>query len=133
MRAINAILVASGSLKLRMTEHEDIILVRALFDVNIPKFTNNDIPLFKDITSDLFPGVILPEFKWLDMEESLKLWCDTQKMICVPNFLTKCIQLWETIGVRHSLMVVGMTTSGKSTVIEALRHTLTALATDENE
>jgi dynein heavy chain len=63
MRAVNAILVACGKLKLVMTDHEDIIALRALYDVNIPKFTANDIPLFKDIASDLFPGVNIPESK----------------------------------------------------------------------
>ena len=57
MRGLKAILTASGELKRALDYSEDILILIAIMDVNIPKFTINDIPLFKSITSDLFPGV----------------------------------------------------------------------------
>lgn len=41
-------------------DEEDVVCLRALMDVNIPKFTFNDVPLFSSITSDLFPKTTLP-------------------------------------------------------------------------
>jgi dynein heavy chain len=61
MRALKAILTACGRLRQVLDWSEDEIGLRALQDVNIPKFTSNDIPLYKGITSDLFPNIELPK------------------------------------------------------------------------
>lgn len=42
-------------------KQEDLVVMRALMDVNIPKFTTNDVPLFLGITEDLFPGIKLED------------------------------------------------------------------------
>jgi len=61
MRAVKSILTACGNQRrILQVWAEDYICLKALNDVNVPKFTSNDIPLFNGITSDLFPGITLP-------------------------------------------------------------------------
>lgn len=91
MRALKAILTAAGNLKRVMKEIEDIVCLRALMDVNLPKFTINDVPLFLSITNDLFPGVELPEIDYGDLLVALKHACVEQNLQPVNNFLNKCI------------------------------------------
>jgi len=47
MRAIKSVLVMAGSIKRCFADlKEDIILIRAMRDSNIPKFIKDDLPLF---------------------------------------------------------------------------------------
>ena len=40
---------------------EDGVLIRAMRDANVPKFLNDDLPLFAGIIQDLFPGIEITE------------------------------------------------------------------------
>jgi len=47
MRAVKSLLVMAGSLKRQESKlSEDIVLIRAMRDSNIPKFVKQDLPLF---------------------------------------------------------------------------------------
>lgn len=61
MRAVKSVLVMAGALKRAEPDiSEDIVLIRAMRDSNVPKFLSFDIPLFNAIVQDLFPGIDIP-------------------------------------------------------------------------
>jgi dynein heavy chain, axonemal len=50
-------------------------LLRALRDVNVPKFLKDDLPLFENIILDLFPGVEKPKVNYGNLFTQLNTSC----------------------------------------------------------
>ena len=129
MRSLNAILLAAGKIKKKIPDDsiEDKIALRALVDVNLPKCTATDIPVFMGIIGDLFPGTSMLESDLSVLETQIFASCNLLYLQPKPNFIKKCLQLYETLNVRHALMVVGKPGYGKSKVISTLEHSITTL------
>ena len=128
MRSLNAILVAAGKEKKENPSFaEDRIALRALLDVNLPKFTSNDTPLFHDLVHDLFPTTEPMESDLTLLDGKIKEKCNEFTLQPTENFIKKCIQLYQTMNVRHALMIVGRPGMGKSNVIKVLKFAMSDL------
>ncbi len=122
MRGLKSLLVASGNMKRKYGDAfpEFTLALRGFLDVNLPKFTAQDVPLFDGIVSDLFPGVELPPADTELYEKTLSEACTMLELQPTKYFILKAIQLWETILVRHGLMTVGLPPCGKTSINNAL-------------
>ncbi|XP_031781103.1 dynein heavy chain 6, axonemal isoform X1 [Nasonia vitripennis] len=128
MRAVKSVLVMAGSLKRENPDKkEDVVLIRALRDSNLPKFLADDAELFQGILGDLFPGIEIPEEDYGVLQQTAVTIMKEAGLQPEGCSIKKVIQLHETMRVRHGVMLVGPTGSGKSTVLRTLRDTYTRL------
>ncbi|KAH0628434.1 hypothetical protein JD844_009589 [Phrynosoma platyrhinos] len=144
MRAVKSVLVMAGSLKRENPNlSEDVVLIRALRDSNLPKFLKDDAVLFRisnnvilymsvqlshcGIISDLFPGVVIPEHDYGVLQSTIIDIMLSKGLQPEDTMVHKVIQLYETMLVRHGVMLVGPTGGGKTTVYQILADTLGAL------
>jgi dynein heavy chain len=127
MRAVKTVISAAGILKRAEPQtSEPLLLLRALQDVNKPKFLSDDLVLFDGIISDLFPGVERPPSDYGRLMQQIDEECRKLGLEPTPTFCSKVIQLYETTVVRHGLMTVGPTAGGKTSNFRVLQAAMTA-------
>ena len=129
MRAVFSILVRAGILRLQLGDKwsEDLIVLSAVIDVNLPKFNSNDIPLFMGITQDLFPGIEPPTSDYGPLIPTIKSVARRNGLQTTEAYIGSTVQLYETVQVRHGLMVVGQAYSGKTSCITVLKQAMTEI------
>lgn len=62
--------------------------MRALRDMNLPKFVFEDVPLFLGLISDLFPGLDCPRVRYPDLNDAVEEILQENKYVMLTNQVT---------------------------------------------
>ena len=128
LRNLKAVLNMAGQLKRSDPNmSEETILMRALRDMNLPKFIQDDERLFRLLLGDLFPNLELPISEYGTLQTAIEeelLKSNLQKQ---EFQMQKIFQLYDSRLTRHCNMLVGEPLGGKSTVWKMLAAAQTSL------
>jgi dynein heavy chain, axonemal len=119
--------MAGGLKRANPTTDEELVLIRALRDSNVPKFLADDLPLFAAIVQDLFPGVVIPENDYGELLVALEEELDKAGLQKVPKFTAKIIQMFDIFNIRFGATLVGPAGTGKTTIYRILAALMTNL------
>ncbi|XP_028177563.1 dynein heavy chain 10, axonemal, partial [Ostrinia furnacalis] len=121
LRALTAVLRMAGKLRRDSPGLSEImVLMRALRDMNYPKFVFEDVPLFLGLIKDLFPGLECPRVGYPEFNAAVIDVLETDGYIVLAHQVDKVVQLYETMMTRHCSMLVGPTGGGKSVILQTL-------------
>ncbi|CAE7852930.1 Dnah8, partial [Symbiodinium microadriaticum] len=126
LRNILSVLRTAGQTKRdKPKDPEEVVLMSTLRDMNLSKLVAQDVPLFLSLISDLFPGLGIPGgVQHNELKSALATAVKNGNLILHPSWSIKVIQLYETTLVRHGIMMVGPSGTGKSKIISCLQDSL---------
>jgi len=121
LRAVKSVLRVAGGMKRGEPDKgEDELLMRALRDFNLPKIPANDTPIFTRLIDDLFMGLHTELKVNENLKEIVKIVAKEEKYQDTDPFVLKVLQFQELLDVRHSVMLLGPTGCGKTSIWKTL-------------
>ncbi|CAL6039825.1 Outer-arm_dynein beta [Hexamita inflata] len=104
-------------------KEEERVICRALRDSNYPKITKEDLPIFRGLIEDLFPGVVVDRLQDVELETNIAECTKARGLQPEPSFILKVVQLDELLPIRHSIFILGFAAVGKTAVWNVLADT----------
>ncbi|XP_053239011.1 dynein axonemal heavy chain 14 isoform X1 [Podarcis raffonei] len=144
MRAIKTVLIRAGQKRQELktqnskkkkfsTSEETLIITTVLKEVNLPKFLAEDVPLFEDILTDLFPGMKVQKVKHRRLQSAISVAIQHLCLQTWENQIQKVIQFYNQIMASVGIMLVGPTGGGKTTIRTILEKALVILPLVDTE
>lgn len=129
MRALKSVLTLAGGVKRENpTLDEELLLMKALYDMNIPKLVTEDVDLFLALLRGTFAGIELPENESNLLKIEIIAELERKGLQTTEMVMRKCMQLNDSLKTRHGNMLVGQALSGKSTTWKTLKAAVGVLA-----
>lgn len=94
-------------------------------DMNVSKLVDEDEPLFMSLIEDMFPGIKLSTSVYKELQKAITHQTQEMGLMNHAQWNLKVIQFFETSLVRHGLMILGPTGSGKTKCVNCLMRSLT--------
>lgn len=133
LRALKSVLCGAGDLKRRAIAQKDLsdldgslgdternVLILSLVNNISPKLVPEDITLFTSLLQSVFPNTELPSTHEPKLVAALKDICASEFLEVGDKWLEKVLQLKQVLEMRHGVMMVGPSGSGKSSAWRCL-------------
>lgn len=136
LRALKSVVVSAGNLKRskleqnekellsmnekQQEEFERDVLLSSVCDTLVPKLVAEDLPLLQSLLSGVFTGATIKQIEATELRSMMKQVCKEHKLCATDAFVEKALQLYLVQDIRHGIMLVGPSGSGKSSVIQCL-------------
>jgi dynein heavy chain 1 len=132
LRALKTLLVSAGALKRRAIEGKGLLSGEALAEEErnalivgacnnvLPKLIAEDMAKFKEVLEEVFPGSEVSKMDDDVLKKEILATCECNGLVAADGFIQKLLQLNQVLDMRHGVMIVGPSGSGKSAALRVL-------------
>ena len=109
------------------------VLITSACDSILPKLVAEDTALFTSLLQAVFVGCEMPSNNDAVLVEAIKAVCLEDSLECGDKWIEKVLQLKQVLDMRHGVMLVGPSCSGKTTAWRTLLKALARIEGNKGE